>query len=240
MAALCANDYRTGVSAIYSMAIARGRVGPGPLRIGPVTPARDRPMPTTLKGERTMDREWTTWIGRRERSSDRIGASPLARLAATLDRNDPPPCDGDPLPPLSHWLYFLPAYRECDVGPDGHAHRGAFLPPVPLPRRMWAGGRLTFHAPLHVGEVVSRESQIVDVVLKQGRSGPLVFVVVRHTISGEGGVAIVEEHDIVYRGGARGAAGRREASRSAVRARRARGNARPRSRSAGRSGSGGC
>lgn len=151
-----------------------------------------------------MDPEWATWIGSSERSSDRIGASPLARLAATLDRNDPPPCDGDPLPPLSHWLYFLPAYRECDVGPDGHAHRGGFLPPVPLPRRMWAGGRLTFHAPLHVGEAVSRESQIVDVMHKQGRSGPLVFVVVRHTISGEGGVAIVEEHDIVYRGEASG------------------------------------
>ena len=147
-----------------------------------------------------MDREWTTWIGRSDRSSDRISASPLARLAATLDRNDPPPREGDPLPPLSHWLYFLPAYRECDVGPDGHAHRGGFLPPIPLPRRMWAGGRLTFHAPLHVGEAVSRESRIVDVVHKEGRSGPLVFVVVRHTISGAGGVAIVEEHDIVYRG----------------------------------------
>jgi len=151
-----------------------------------------------------MDREWATWIGRSDRSSDRIGASPLARLAATLDRNDPPPRDGDPLPPLSHWLYFLPGYRESDVGPDGHARRGGFLPPIPLPRRMWAGGRLTFRAPLHVGDAVSRDSQIVDVVHKQGHSGPLVFVVVRHTISGERGVAIVEEHDIVYRSEARG------------------------------------
>jgi len=84
LAALCANDYRTGVSAIYSMAIARGggRSGASAPR-RPVTPARDGPMSTTLKGEATMDREWATWIGRSERSFDRIGASPLARLAAS-------------------------------------------------------------------------------------------------------------------------------------------------------------
>lgn len=146
-----------------------------------------------------METQWDAWIGRTERSVDRVGATPVAALAATLDRNDPPPKDGDPLPPLWHWLYFLPHYRESEVGADGHAKRGGFLPPIPLPRRMWAGGRLAFHAPLRVGEPIARESQIVDVKRKEGRSGPLAFVVVRHAISNERGVAVVEEHDIVYR-----------------------------------------
>ncbi|MGE5170646.1 MAG: MaoC family dehydratase N-terminal domain-containing protein [Rudaea sp.] len=130
--------------------------------------------------------------------------APIAALSATLDRDDPLPRDGDALPPLWHWLYFLPHYRQSEVGPDGHAKRGGFLPPVPLPRRMWGGGRLQFAQPLHVGEAIERESRIIDVVPKEGRSGPLVFVVVRHTIRGEKGPAIVEEHDIVYRGAAQG------------------------------------
>ena len=163
-----------------------------------------------------MDREWATWIGRSDHRVDVVTASPVARLAAALDRADPPPRDGDPLPPLWHWLYFLPQDRESDIGADGHARRGAFLPPIPLPRRMWAGGRLTFHAPLRVGETIARESQIVDVADKQGRSGPLVFVVVRHTISGDSGIAIVEEHDIVYRGAARTGAGDAPPARAPV------------------------
>jgi 3-methylfumaryl-CoA hydratase len=162
--------------------------------------------------EADMERDWTTWIGRSDQAVDRVTASPVMRLAATLDRNDPAPRDGDTLPPLWHWLYFLPHYPASAVGRDGHARRGGFLPPIPLPRRMWAGGRLTFRAPLHVGETVTRESQIADIVEKRGRSGPLVFVVVRHTISGEDGVAIVEEHDIVYRDVPTG--GAHDASRS--------------------------
>jgi len=149
--------------------------------------------------EAMMDSDLASWVGRSDRTVDRVSPTPVAALAATLDRRDPPPEDGDVLPPLWHWLYFLPCYRTSEAGPDGHVRRGAFLPPIPLPRRMWAGGRLTFHAPLHVGEAIVRESQIVDITQKAGRSGPLAFVVVRHTISGEGGVAIVEEQDIVYR-----------------------------------------
>jgi 3-methylfumaryl-CoA hydratase len=150
-----------------------------------------------------VEAEWKAWIGRSDVRHDVATAAPVAALAATLDRDDPPPRDGDPLPPLWHWLYFLPLYRQSDVGPDGHAKRGGFLPPVPLPRRMWAGGRLSFAAPLRVGERIERESRIVDVTSKEGRSGPLVFVVVRHEIRGPGGVAVVEEHDIVYRGEAK-------------------------------------
>jgi 3-methylfumaryl-CoA hydratase len=139
------------------------------------------------------------WRGKTESRSDQVTTAPIAALSATLDRDDPLPRVGDPLPPLWHWLYFLPLPRQSELGPDGHAKRGGFLPPVPLPRRMFAGDRVQFHRPLRVGQTISRFSRIVDVNSKQGRSGPLVFVVVRHEISDSDGVAVVEEHDIVYR-----------------------------------------
>ena len=139
------------------------------------------------------------WIGRSEMRSDRITHAPIAALSATLDRDDAFPADGDALPPLWHWLYFLDVPRQSDLGPDGHAKRGGFIPPVPLPRRMFAGCRQQFHRPLRVGEAISRISRIADVSHKTGRSGPLVFVLVRHEISNAAGLALVEEHDIVYR-----------------------------------------
>jgi 3-methylfumaryl-CoA hydratase len=139
------------------------------------------------------------WRGKTESRSDEVTPAPIAAVSATLDRDDPLPRPGDPLPPLWHWLYFLPIARQSDLGPDGHAKRGGFLPPVPLPRRMFAGDRVQFHRPLRVGEKISRLSRIVDVNHKQGRSGPLVFVIVRHEISDRQGLAVVEEHDIVYR-----------------------------------------
>ena len=140
-----------------------------------------------------------SWIGRQEVLQDSISTFPLAALAATLDRDDPEPRPGDALPPLWHWLYFLPRARQSQLGPDGHPRRGGFLPPVDLPRRMWAGGRLTFPGTLRVGEPIIRTSTVADVSMKEGRSGRLVFVLVRHDISGPDGVAITEEHDIVYR-----------------------------------------
>jgi 3-methylfumaryl-CoA hydratase len=139
------------------------------------------------------------WIGRKEIGEDVITPVPVAALAATLDRDDPKPRPGDELPPLWHWLYFLPTVRQSELGPDGHPKRGAFLPPVPLPRRMWAGARFEFHRPLHIGESIVRESTIADVSTKEGRAGPLIFVLVRHEIAGPAGLALVEEHDIVYR-----------------------------------------
>jgi 3-methylfumaryl-CoA hydratase len=143
----------------------------------------------------------TTWIGRVESVDDVLGATPVAALTATLDHPARPVPAGTPLPPLWHWLYFLPVHRQSELGPDGHAERGGFLPPVPLPRRMWAGGRFAFHTPLRVGDAVVRTSTIEDVVPKQGRTGPLVFVTVRHEVSRRGDVtpALVEHHDIVYR-----------------------------------------
>jgi 3-methylfumaryl-CoA hydratase len=139
------------------------------------------------------------WIGKSETRSDVIDARPAALLSATLDRDEPQPSCGDVLPPLWHWLYFLPVYRESEVGPDGHARRGGFLPPVPLPRRMWAGSRIEWHGQLAIGDEVSRNSRIVSVTEKHGRSGALVFVVVRHELSTSAGLALSEEHDIVYR-----------------------------------------
>jgi 3-methylfumaryl-CoA hydratase len=139
------------------------------------------------------------WIGRTETRTDVVTAMPLAALAATLDRADPPPAPGTPVPPLWHWLYFTPLAPQSEIGADGHARRGRFLPPVPLPRRMWAGGRLQFHSPLQVGDTITRESRIDDVTIKQGRSGSLVFVIVHHTLRTARGVALTEEHDIVYR-----------------------------------------
>jgi 3-methylfumaryl-CoA hydratase len=105
------------------------------------------------------------------------------------------------LPPLWHWLYFLPLYRQSEVGPDGHAKRGGFLPPVPLPRRMWAGSQFEFNRALRVGDRITRVSTIADVTEKSGRTGPLVFVKVRHEIraNDDASPAIVEFHDIVYR-----------------------------------------
>ena len=108
-----------------------------------------------------------------------------------------------PLPPLWHWLYFLPTHRQSDLGPDGHGRRGGFLPPVPLPRRMWAGSQFEFRAPMRVGDPVERTSTIEAVSAKHGRSGPLVFVKVRHELrcNGANDAALVEWHDIVFREG---------------------------------------
>ncbi|MEP7295825.1 MAG: MaoC family dehydratase N-terminal domain-containing protein [Burkholderiales bacterium] len=140
------------------------------------------------------------WIGRTEQRSDTATAAPLAGLLATLDRaDDPAPAPGTALPPLAHWLYFLPQAPQHELGVDGHPKRGGFLPPVPLPRRMWAGGRLQFARPIRVGDAITRRSTITKVDAKHGRSGALVFVTVAHEIADVHGVAVHEEHDIVYR-----------------------------------------
>jgi 3-methylfumaryl-CoA hydratase len=142
-----------------------------------------------------------SWVGKSETLSDDITAAPVRALSATLDRDDPAPVPGTALPPLWHWLYFLPQQRQSELGPDGHAKRGGFLPPVPLPRRMWAGGRLQWLQgnPLLVGDAVQRISRIGSVTHKAGRSGDLLFVLVKHEIHNARGLALTEEHDIVYR-----------------------------------------
>ncbi len=139
------------------------------------------------------------WVGRTESRRDVISPWPAKALAATLDRDDGEPVAGTVLPQGWHWLYFLEARRASEVGSDGHPKRGGFLPPVALPRRMWAGGRVDFLQLLRVGEAVVRVSEILKVEEKTGGSGSLVFVTVRHTVKANDAPAIVEEQDIVYR-----------------------------------------
>ena len=139
------------------------------------------------------------WVGQSETREDQVTLAPMAALAATLDRDDPPPQPGEALPPCWHWLYFLPVHPQATIGTDGHPKRGGFLPPVTLPRRMWAASRMAFMHPLRAGSTVTRNSRITDISVKQGRTGSLVFVRVRHDIADAQGPAIVEDHDIVYR-----------------------------------------
>lgn len=139
------------------------------------------------------------WVGRREAREDVVAPDRVRALAATLDL-ETAPRPGEALPPGWHWMFFNGAARAREIGPDGHPKRGGFLPPVPLPRRMWAGGRLAYgDRTIRVGEAVRRSSEIAKVDVKQGRSGTLVFVLVKHHIEGAGGGVIDEEHDIVYR-----------------------------------------
>ena len=146
-------------------------------------------------------RDWTTWIGRTQTASDWIAASRLEAWHATLDHESEPVNEGTVVPPGFHWTLAPHVARESELGPDGHARRepNSFLPPVPLPRRLWAGSRVTFRRPLRVGDRVERSSVIASVDAKQGRESALLFVTVRHRYSGSDGVSIEEEQDLVYR-----------------------------------------
>ena len=139
------------------------------------------------------------WVGKSETLEDHVTLAPMAALAATLDRDDMPPLPGQALAPCWHWLYFLPVHPLAMIGTDGHPKRGGFLPPVPLPRRMWAASRMEFRHALRAGSTVTRTSRIADITAKQGRSGPLIFVRVHHELSDSQGLAIAEDQDIVYR-----------------------------------------
>ena len=138
-----------------------------------------------------------SWIGREEEACDIVTTGLVERFAATF---------GDWAlqaegagPPGLHWCLAPPAVPESQLGPDGHPKRGGFLPPVPFPNRMWAGGEVTFHAPIHVDDEVTRSSRIESLAAKQGRSGPLVFVSVRHVFTIGATHVIEERQDIVYR-----------------------------------------
>ena len=135
---------------------------------------------------------------RTDSTADFVAQTSAAALGATID------CDaalrvGDPLPHLWHWIFFRPVVRQSQIATDGHPAKGGFLPDLGLPRRMWAGGRLRFHTPLTVGSSITRDSTIVNVSEKEGRSGKLAFVTVKHEIRTGGSLAIHEEQDIVYR-----------------------------------------
>ena len=145
-----------------------------------------------------MSDDFSGWVGRSKTVTDILEPARTNALRVALGQGAPLPA-GAPLPLLHHWLYFWDVRPPEGLGSDGHPARGGFLPPVPLPRRMWAGGRLKFLLPLHIGERVTRSSTIVKVEAKSGKSGNLVFVTVEHEISGEQGIAVIEEQDIVYR-----------------------------------------
>jgi 3-methylfumaryl-CoA hydratase len=148
------------------------------------------------------------WIGRSSEASDIVTAQLVKGLRATLFQEIGEPTTGDAAPFTVHWCLAQPVFPMAMLGPDGHPARGGFLPPVPLPRRMWAGGELEFLDPLRVGDEARRTSRIADVTVKTGSTGTLCFVAVDHLVSTEQGTAIRERQDIVYRemGGAQPAA----------------------------------
>lgn len=139
------------------------------------------------------------WIGRSEEATDIVTAQLVKGLRATLFQEVGEPRTGDAAPFTVHWCLAQPVFPMSMLGPDGHPTRGGFLPPVPLPRRMWAGGEIEFLQPLRVGDESTRTSRIADVQVKTGSTGTLCFVSVEHSISSPRGVAIRERQDIVYR-----------------------------------------
>lgn len=141
----------------------------------------------------------TDWIGRQEARWDAMDPWAAGALIASLELARPAPLAGDALPPFWHWLYFREAAPRTALGLDGHPAPGGFTPKVAQPRRMWAGGRLSCHAPLALGAPAERVSTIANVRETSGKAGPLTFVTVRHEMSGPAGLAAVEEQDIVYR-----------------------------------------
>jgi 3-methylfumaryl-CoA hydratase len=140
------------------------------------------------------------WVGRTEAVEDDLSVAHARGLVALLDRDPDALAAGSPLPACWHWIFFRPATPHSELGGDGHARRGGFLPPIGLPRRMWVGGRLRFLAPLFLGQAAVRRSTIMSISSKSGRSGELVFVTIRHAIGAPGAVAIEEEQDLVFRG----------------------------------------
>ena len=139
------------------------------------------------------------WIGKGEAKSELVTPALVDRFNATFDRPGEA-VNGDTAPVMIHLCLAPPTAPTSGLGPDGHPERGGFLPPVPLPRRMWAGGSFTFHDDIRVGETVTRASTIRDVTLKEGRTGALCFVTVDHVITSDDRLILNERQDIVYRG----------------------------------------
>jgi len=162
-----------------------------------------------------VNAEPRAWIGRSSEAEDIASASAVKRLAALLDHERPPWRHGL-VPPLGHWLYFLPDARQSALATDGHMRPGDFLPPTQLPRRMWAGGRIEFLRPIPIGASIQRRSAVLEVASKRGASGELMFVTIRHEIRVGSSVALIEEQDIVFC--ERAAAGEVQRARAAARA----------------------
>lgn len=142
---------------------------------------------------------YSDWVGQQETVHDHASLAPVKGLLALFDDGNGKPKIGDAVPPLWHWLYFLPQAVQSEIGPDGHPKRGGFLPPVDLPRRMFAGSQLQFHSSIHIGDRLRREGRVADIIEKKGKSGALVFVTVDYKIFAEDRMAVEERQTIVYR-----------------------------------------
>ena len=138
------------------------------------------------------------WVPQSQSSTEVLATARAAELAATLDL-DQMPRDGDALPAMWHWIYFTEWPPTAELGADGHPRNGHFLPPIPNRRRMFAGGRLTIHSPLILGQPATRDAEVVSTKVKHGRTGELLFVTVRYQFSQDGQSRMAEEHDLVYR-----------------------------------------
>lgn len=140
----------------------------------------------------------SVWIGNTESTYGAVSSQVVAAVHATLDGQGDAPIAGDEMPALWHWYAFPPTASMEELGADGHPKLGGFLPPVPLERRMWAAGKLQFYAPLHVGEALTKKSQITAIKEIDGAAGPMVFVTVQHDIHSAKGLCVSETQDIVY------------------------------------------
>jgi len=147
----------------------------------------------------TQGKPLSDWIGSTESREDVISLAQALGVSALLDRETPVLEVGSPLPALWHWFYFLPQVPNSKIGVDGHPERGGFLPPVDLPRRMFAGSRMDFITPLIIGRPASRTGEVLKVIEKSGKSGKLVFVTVEYRIYQDDILCIKEEQDIVYK-----------------------------------------
>jgi 3-methylfumaryl-CoA hydratase len=139
------------------------------------------------------------WIGNQESVEETIAAEPLHRMRATLDMEPKIIESGEAVPPLWHWACFLTPVRASELGRDGHPALGSFMPPVPLPRRMWAGGQFQFGNAIRVGETARKQSTVRNVKIKEGRTGKLCFVEVEHCVFVGDDLRFSEIHNIVYR-----------------------------------------
>lgn len=145
-----------------------------------------------------MTLSYENWVGRQEERTEQLLSSAVQAMAATLDWPQAP-AQGQALPPGWQWMFFNPVARQSALGSDGHPARGGFLPPIDLPRRMWAGSRIQYLADLPVGSNAARRSQIQKIESKSGKRGALWFVTVAHSTFSGDQLCVVEEQDIVYR-----------------------------------------
>ena len=166
--------------------------------------------------ERDIAAEFSVWIGRSITVDDEVTLPAVRRMAAMLDL-DPMAFDhGTVIPPHWYSMFFTPNARRSQIGHDGHPRKGDFLPPIPLPRRMFVGRSVTFPGDLRVGDRATKRSEIAGITQKQGRSGTLVFLKVRHTIEVNGQPAVIEMQEVVYRDAPSDAAGAKAAAPSLV------------------------